>query len=177
MSIDDSIKIMNEVLADKMPWLDTRKFASLVSIDGELGYAVEKEYKDRDNVMPSDVNGPISYFVMRNGMGLKINGANALGFQRGQMMTFKIKQIFIINVDEVEDADELLFTDKISMCRSKILDCYINKQINTNFSINTYSEDLENVFDGVKVDKYTSMRYPYYYIGLDLSVVVTVDCL
>lgn len=177
MTLNDSIEIINKLLTDHLPWLETKAMASLAKIDDSLGYVIEKEYKDRDNVMPSDVLNPISYFTFKRGSAIPIKGSEQRFIQNGQRINFKVRQIFIINIDNVEDADLPLFTDKVSMCREKILDVYINKQVTTGFNIDGYVEDLENVFDGMDVKKYESMRYPYIYIALDLSVVATAICI
>jgi hypothetical protein len=178
MTLTENITALNSIFNDNISWLTTKGIASKVVINDGLGYAIEKEYKDRENVMPDDKRSPISYFVIRpGGSAQTIRGSESRVIQRGQRLNYKVRQIFIINVNDVTDDASSLFPDTMSLIRARITDIYINKQVNTGFSVEAYHEDLENVFEGVTVEPYESMRYPMVYVAIDSNVVVTADCL
>lgn len=176
MTLSESITEINQLLETHCPWLTTYRFASKAYVNDNLVYMIEKESKERYSVMPSDVRTPISYFVMQTGNTQSIRGSGGRSIQQFERFSYNLKQIFIINIDDVNDEDVTYFEDVIEMCREKILDVYINKQKGTGFSITRYVEDLENVFSDVNYEDYNTMRYPYLYIGLNLNVVAEVLC-
>ncbi|NCD40899.1 MAG: hypothetical protein EOL88_02285 [Bacteroidia bacterium] len=175
MKLDNAITEINNLLEVSMPWLTTYGIASKCSLNDKLGYMVEKKDKDRVNLMPSDVANPISYFIMKTGKEVRPPGQKVIS--HNNVMTFNLRQIFIINVDYIDDDDITYFPDIVSLCREKILMTYLYKQIATGFSIDNYVEDLENVFQGVDIEDYISMRYPYIYFGIDVSINAETYCL
>lgn len=177
MRLAESITAINSLLEEHLPWLTTYRFAAKASINDDIGYMIEKENKERESVMPSDVRTPISYFLMSSSKAIRPMGERALAIYNSEKVRYDIRQVFIINIDDVEDADESLFADRVELCREKILDVYINKQSGTGFHIEKMEEDLENVFYDVDYDEYKSMRYPYIYFSLNLSVVAEVSCI